>query len=305
MNAKKHLWNPLLYVGSTLLLASNYNYCNKSDAIKKREESNFYTENRYTLPTYTPEEFAKMFSMSSSKEITAFRKELNQKLPKWKAGGREKEPYTLWENFNKEFFPNPEDLPKHLSNYHNSWANLLKNPTQENEAQLISSIQQLNADATAKAYLQNQVEIYYNDPMRLKLTKAFLEYQEFLDFIVGENTKMRRWNDQEHHLLQKWKEAGHKSGLSLWEAILEQHGKELREKFVLLTEPKNQQAIKNSLQILDDLTERPYGLTYKELEETVPHGLELLDIVLSHEELLKGDNKNRALLKEYCAFFSA
>jgi hypothetical protein len=167
---------------------------------------------------------------------------------------------------------------------------------------MIKASKKLKADTNAQQALKAFVRKMYNEPEKVKLTKAKLTYQEFLYFILDKNQNAQHLKMKKMHAnLTKWKQDGHPTGLQLWKGIVEQNKEKFNKDSMIFKYPQNQRAIKESLKIADRLTDDPYSLTYKELQETLPHGLEQLDAILSEVHLKKeeGDIK---LLKTYCGF---
>ena len=272
--------------------------CDHSTHLRQAEED-YYTDNPFKLPTYTEEEFDTIFVEQSPNKVTHFRKELEKTRKKWLVTGSEKAPELLWKDFRAEVLREASGTSEaaSLTHYYDCWGHLLEEPTEANEKQVIEAGKALKADKDAQKKLKTWVSKLYNEPGDFKLTEALLSYQEFLYFISKksyniDHLKLKR----SHSYLKRWEQDGNLSGIQLWEAITKEKQTVLNDS-VWFKYYKNQLAITASLTILARLKDDPYSFTYKELQETLPYGIEKLKAVLDEVDF-KNEEKVK-LLKTY------
>ncbi|MGI2257327.1 hypothetical protein ACRRVD_02020 [Candidatus Cardinium hertigii] len=292
MNLRKypsHTFALLLFCGST---------CNNQYI--SQEEEGYYTQNDFQLSRI--ESFEKtIFTLESPDEISDFRKKLADRTKKWCTTDTEKTPDELWNNFFKEEIE--EKIIKNLQqkhdttlleSYYDRFGKLFKAPTKENEKELISAMKKLQANTTLMQAFKIYIAEEYNNPENINLTKAILAYQECLYFIQNKPEKNYMLHNKLKRLqyyLLKWEKDGHKTGQQLWESIQkETKTNKLLNEVKSYTYQKNKEAIAKSLELLDELTKDLYSLSYKDLLETLPHGIKKLNGILYQLELKKTDD---------------
>ncbi|WP_243517713.1 hypothetical protein [Candidatus Cardinium sp. cBcalN1] len=291
-----------------LLFCHGCDQCD-NNAYKQEEEKGYYTKNLYKLDKIESFETT-ITTLQSPDEITKFRKKLADRSPKWSVTGTEKKPYRLWISFyNKAILENivKEVAKKHdsrlLENFFKSFGKLFKEPTEATEKEVIASLKKLKAHTTLVAAFKECIAERYNKPETIYLSQETLEYEEFLYFILNESNKNNRRHIKLKKLqvnLKKWKKDGLPSGEELWKKIQEQEEKEKRslQNSKIYRYKENQQAIAESLRLINQLMHDPYSLTYKDLLETLPHGKNKLENIL--DELLENrDHINIQSLKRY------
>lgn len=259
-----------------------------------QEKKEYYTQNPYKL--YTLESFQSTIIQASPDAITSLRKKLADRSPKWSTSGTEKKPYELWNNFLKQETPKEivTALQKAgydttlLENYYNRLSNLFRDPTEEHEKKVIEAIKKLQANPKLEQAFKECIATRYNNPATIYLTKVTLEYQELLYFILGKTNmlyrKLKKWQSN----LVKWQEDGHPTGQALWKLIQQNYNK-LLSNSKLYKYKENQEAIEQSLRLMDQLADDPYSLSYKDFLETLPHGIKQLKDIL-YEVGLKEKN---------------
>ncbi|MBX9889938.1 MAG: hypothetical protein K2X94_01560 [Amoebophilaceae bacterium] len=293
MHSKKYFFRVSLSWVFTVLCCAQ---CDHSSHLSQAKKG-YYTDNAYKLPTYTAEEFEPIFVEQSPNKLTHFRKELEKKRAKWLVTGKERAPEELWEDLRADLLNKETTKSECLHRYYHSWGDLLKAPTEANEKRVLEAGKQLKADKDAPEKFKEWARNLYNEPEDFKLTKALLSYQEFFYFITEDpyniaHLKVKRI----HSYLGKWQEDDHLPGIQLWEAITKEQ-EALLDHSVWFAYPKNQAAIIASLTILARLKDDPYSLTYKELQETLPYGIQKLEAVL--DEVDFKDEEKVKLLKTY------
>lgn len=291
MSLKKHLLRNCLAISSLIIFCGN---CNNNHITQ--EEEDFYTRNSYKIPEYTSEEFQQMLVVKSPSDITNFRKQFIEKGPKWLASGTEPKPHELWNRFRAEVLKELEEQFSSLKNYFDSFGKLLEDPTASNEKKLIGANKKLQTDPKAEKALRALVQNIYNR----NLTESLLAYQEFDQFIHDNEANTLHLNIKKlHSTLAGWKKDGYLSGLQLWNNIIKQEKDKLMKESMVFKYVANQTAIEDSLKIADRLANSAYCVNYKELKETLPHGLEKLNTILDEVYYLK-EQGDVMLLKRYC-----
>lgn len=273
--------------------------CTSKNGYILQEKEGYYTQNDYQLDTL--ESFEQTICILTSPDaITNFRKKLADRTSKWCTSGTEKTPYELWNNFFKQEIVEKivKKLQKQtydtilLENYYDSFGKLFKEPTEENEKEVITSIKKLQANATLEQAFKTCIAERYNKPETINLTKSTLEYQELLYFMLNKpnknNTlhiKLRKFQSN----LVKWKEDGHPTGQQLWNRIQEKEINLLNDA-PLYAYTQNREAIEQSLKLIDQLADNPYILSYKDLLATLPHGIKQLNGLLYQVQLKETDD---------------
>ncbi|WP_339044692.1 hypothetical protein [Cardinium endosymbiont of Tipula unca] len=296
MSLKKYLLRSYFATISLIVFCGN---CHNTHLAQ--EEEDFYTNNTYTLPEYSPEEFKQLLSIKSPNDITNFRKKLEKKIPKWLASGTEVKPSELWSHFRAEVLKTLEEegLPT-LKNYHDSFGKLLEEPTEANEKKMIAANEELQANPKAAQALRTFFQHIYNK----NLTESLLAYHEFAQFVHSKKTNNLHLSIKRlHSSLASWKKDGYLSGLQLWHKIMQKEKNKLTKESKVFRYTENQKATEESLKLTDQLANSPYCVNYKELQETLPHGLEKLNTILDDVYYLK-EQGDVALLKRYCAIIS-
>ena len=287
--------------------------CHSSDnnAYKLEEEKKYYTQNSYKLDTI--KFFEKTITIPEScDDVTKFKTKLTNRGPKWSIAGTEKKPYDIWSNFfNEDIVPNIVNklAEKHdttlLENYYDKFGELFRESTKKNEEEVSDSLKKLRANKTLVQAFKKCIAEKYHQPETIYLSQPRLEYQEFFYFIFNEFGK-----DNKQHInlkklkanLEQWKKDGHPSGAELWQKI-QQEEKTSLQKSKIYQYKENQQAITQSLRLINQLMHHLYSLTYKDLLETLPHGKKKLKDIL-HEVLENKEKKNIKLLRTYLRLVS-
>ncbi|MGI2298535.1 hypothetical protein ACRRVB_01880 [Candidatus Cardinium hertigii] len=294
MNLRKypsHTLALLLFYGST---------CNNQ--YMSQEEEGYYTQNHFKLSKI--ESFEKTISMPASPdEISDFRKDLEDRTEKWCTTDAEEKPDALWNTFFKEEIE--EKIIKKLQqdhkmnttlleSYYDCLGKLFKAPTKENEKALSNAMKKLQANTTLMQAFKTCIAEKYDNPETIKLTKTILAYQECLYFIRNKPEKNYMLHNKLKKLkcyLLKWKKDGHKTGQELWESIKQdKKTNKLLNEVKSYTYQKNKKAIAKSLELLDQLANDPYSLSYKDLLETLPDGIKKLNDILYQLELKNTDD---------------
>ena len=277
--------------------------CISESEYTSEEKKGYYTQNTYKLGAL--ESFEKTIGLLSPSVITKFRKKLEERIPKWRASGTEKAPYKIWNDFfNKEMLENiVKKLEEQhdttlLKNYYSRLGNLFKSPTEENEKEVIEAIKKLQADATLEQAFKMSIAERYHKPETIYLTESTLAYQELVCFILNKRNTLSIKLKKLQSNLAKWQEDGHPSGQHLWNTVQKKYGKLLKN-FPLYAYRQNLKAIEQSLKLIDQLADNPYSLSYKDLLETLPHGIRLLNDILSEVGLEGKDDTDIKLLKTY------
>lgn len=278
-------------IASLIIFCGN---CNNNHITQ--EEEDFYTRNAYKLPEYTSEEFQQMLIEKSPSDIANFRKQLIEKGPKWLTSGTEPKAHELWNRFRTEILKELEAQFSSLINYFDSFGKLLEDPTAANEKKLIDANKKLQTDPKAAKALRTFVQNMHNQ----NLTESLLAYQEFDQFIHDNESNTLHLNIKKlHSTLAGWKKDGYLSGLQLWNNIIKQEKDKLMKESMVFKYVANQKAIEESLKIAARLANSTYCVNYKELKETLPHGLEKLNTILDEVYYLK-EQGDVVLLKRYC-----
>lgn len=301
MHLKKHSYHTfalLLFI----FIFCGFNKCGCTDDYISQDKKGYYTENRYVPSRF--DLFEKTISiLEAADDITNLRKKLKDNIKKWCTAGTEKKPYEIFHTFFTDAVQVNivEALRKKydttlLENYYDRVGNLFKEPTEANEKEVIATVSKLQANSELMKAIKAYIEANYHNPTTLYLNKPTLEYQELLYFILGKSHALHINLIKLHSNLSKWKEDGHPAGLELWKETQKTYDKLLKgSKFYGYTE--NREAINNSLRLMNQLADSPYGLSYKDLLETLPHGVDKLKNILYEVRL--EEKKDIRLLKTY------
>ncbi|MCT4697325.1 MAG: hypothetical protein V3581_01710 [Candidatus Cardinium sp.] len=288
-------------------------FCGCTDRCKGRgyiyqEEEGYYTQNPYKLGAF--ESFGAAFILSTPEAIIDWSKKLADRKPKWLITGTEPEPYTLWNDFfTKEIAVKivaklkKEHDTTLLENCYDAFGNLLKAPTNENTQELIAAVKKVQTDAKLIQAFKACIEEGYNNRERIVLSKEGLKFQAFMCFISEIYDSLLNNLQRCQSNIKKWHIDRHTNGQILWEKIKQTHGKELKYARVYKYK-KNQEAIVQSLKIIDHLADHLYGLSYKDLLETLPHGIKLFNDIVYEVGLEAEDNKDIQALTTYLRLVS-
>ena len=298
MNLKKYS----SYIFALLLCCG----CDRNNYIAE-EEKGVYTHNPYKLGKV---ELFKLI-LKSADEITKFSKKLKDRIPKWLVTDQETQPYAIW----KDFFDNEiqkniittltnQDHIERLEAYYDKFGSLFKDPTEANAKDLIRAAKVLKADSKLIGALNKVIEEKYARPENIYLTDSILAYNEFFFFILEKDMSVPRTElIRSQHNLAQWKIDKRPTGQALWERITKNHIKLIKD-IKLYLYPDNKKAIQESLKLIDDkLTVSLKETSYKDLLETIPHGIRLIRKILDAAALAEKDDEDIQLLKVYLRLF--
>ncbi|TDG94596.1 hypothetical protein [Cardinium endosymbiont of Culicoides punctatus] len=295
MDLKKYLLNSFLSVCSTIIFC---NSCNNKHIAE--EERDFYTQNTHKLPEYTPEELQQIVLINSPEVITGFRKKLKEKGTKWLTSGTEPKPYDLWSSYRENDLKGLEQLFPSLKNLFDAFGKLIKNPTEEHEEEVVAINKKLPTDDPKAA---EALRTFAQNIINQKLTESLLAYQSFFQFVHYDDDDHVINNfhvtiKQLHANLAGWEKDGNLSGTKLWKNIIQKEKANLIKHSKEFQYSENKKAIEESLKIAERLAISPYCVSYKELKETLPHGLDKLKTILGEVHLKETADVD--LLKRYC-----
>ncbi|AXI23934.1 hypothetical protein CE557_090 [Cardinium endosymbiont of Sogatella furcifera] len=288
-------------------------FCRCTDGCKNKsyiyeEEEGYYTQNSYKLGLLDSLEEA--FILSTPDTITDWSQKLAKRNPEWRITGTESEPYTLWNDFfTKEITVTiVAKLKKErdttlLENCYDAFGNLLRATTKDNEQALIAAIKKVQADAKLMQAFKACIKAHYNNPGSILLTKEKLAYNRFICFISETYDSLLSKLQRCQANIKKWHTDCHTNGQTLWEKIKQTHQKELACS-TLYKYKKNQEAIVQSLKIIDQLADQLYNLSYKDLLETLPHGIKLFNDIVYEVGLEAKDSKDIQALTIYLRLVS-
>lgn len=272
-----------------------------------QDKEGYYTQNPYELNERTL--LKDTMTILPTDVITKLSKKLATNAPKWLITGTEKQPYAIW----KEFFAEipakivatlkekgHNTLP--LEDYYGKLGLLFKTATATNEKELIVAAQKLQADANLMQAFEKCIIERHNKPGTIYLNKPTLAYQELLCFILEKTNKLHISLKKLCLNLKKWAENGHPTGWALWNNIQNKHKEQLKCS-QLYKYTKNRQVIKESLNLIDQLANAPYSLSYKDFLEILPYGIKQLKDILYEVRLEEDDDIK--LLKTYLGIVSS
>ncbi|TSJ81087.1 MAG: hypothetical protein NMK33_00970 [Candidatus Cardinium sp.] len=274
------------------------------------EREGYYTWNPYKLGEVEPFKLI----LKPANEIIKFSKKLQDRIPKWCDTGQEKQLYAIWKDFfTQEIQPNITDQLKRthnthlLEDYYEQLGKLFKGPTAASEEALISASKALQADTKLIAAFEEAIAKRHAEPENICFIQPILEYQKFLYFILERYAKFDKLEESRYNLV-KWKDAERPTGTDLWEKIEEKYKNLLENvQWYSVTVKRdgvkrsvNQESIKKCLMRIDDWAANK-DLTYKDLLETIPHGIDLIRKILSEAAL--EEKEDAKLLKTYLGLF--
>ncbi|WP_419241156.1 hypothetical protein [Cardinium endosymbiont of Nabis limbatus] len=298
MNLKKyssHIFALFLFFGHTK--------CGCNDDYIKQEKEGYYTQNHYKLSTL--ECFKETIIIPESDHlITNLRKKLKKRIPEWRAAGTEENPYDLWNNFyNEEIRKVIKNLDKEhhipLEKYYEKVGNLFKDSTETNEKEVIKEATKLRANGRLIEAFKACIEEKYKKPEDIFATKATLAYQNFLYFILKKANGLPRKLKKSYSDLAQWKKDGHPTGEALWKKIRSTCDKPLNCSNVY-NQKENREAIAQSLKLIDKLADN-HALSYKDLAETIPHGIQKFKDIVDEKGL--GEKEDIKSLKRYISLY--
>ena len=271
----------------------------------KEQEELYYTANPYAMSPYSKEEFQALWYMKDSKELNVFIEKLNDKFDQWSQAALK--PVDIWNNYRNNCLNDLDSLNskvrEKLNCYYNEFGNLLRAPRNVNfQDQLKKAHKALQDDKQVQDALCNLAWNRYSNFNQAKISEHALKYKAFLDFIL-DNTQMVLFHvkvKKLQNLLNEWEKAEHPSGITLWNAIVNNHKKELATSNMFAYK-QNQEVIKAFLNCINDNKNNLYSLSFKAIQETIPYGRKLLFDVL-YELGKETQDQNIDLLKTYCRF---
>ena len=249
------------------------------------EAEGYYTKNHYRLISVEP--FEEAIKILLPDAITNLRKKLTDRLPQWHTTGKEKSPLKLWNDFfTSQIQPNILEKLKRkqynttiLENYYKAFRELFKAATEENEKKLIEEAKKVQADTKLIDGWKTCIKESYNSPETIYLTKPTLDYQAFLCFILEKPNPLIAQLSNLQADLKTWKIEARPTGQALWIKMQNDY-KSLLEGSKFYRYEANRKAIEESLRIIDQLTDDPHSLSYKDLLETLPHGIDQYSNIL-------------------------